>query len=38
MPYSRQSAETRQPGPQAWLVVVLCASYLLAGLTGHDPW
>jgi 4-amino-4-deoxy-L-arabinose transferase-like glycosyltransferase len=38
MPYSRQSAEARQPGPPVWLVLALCAVYLLAGLTGHDPW
>lgn len=28
----------RPPGPQPWLVAALCAVYLLAGLTGHDPW
>jgi len=38
MAYSRRSTDIRQPGPQAWLVVALCAVYLLAGLTGHDPW
>ena len=30
--------EPRQPGPMRWLVVLLCAAYLLAGFAGHDPW
>jgi 4-amino-4-deoxy-L-arabinose transferase-like glycosyltransferase len=30
--------ETRQPGPLPWLVVALCAVYLLTGIIGHDPW
>lgn len=30
--------ETRQPGPQRWLVIALCTIYLLAGVFGHDPW
>jgi 4-amino-4-deoxy-L-arabinose transferase-like glycosyltransferase len=38
MAYTRRSTDMRQPGPQGWLVVALCAVYLLAGLTGHDPW
>ena len=38
MPYSRQSVGFRQSGPQPWLVIVLCAVYLLAGVIGHDPW
>ena len=35
MPFS---PEPRQAGPQPWLVLILCAVYLLAGLIGHDPW
>jgi 4-amino-4-deoxy-L-arabinose transferase-like glycosyltransferase len=30
--------EPRQPGPVPWLVLFVCAVYLLAGITGHDPW
>jgi 4-amino-4-deoxy-L-arabinose transferase-like glycosyltransferase len=30
--------DARQPGPQPWLVVLVCAAYLLAGIAGHDPW
>ncbi|MBI5785924.1 MAG: hypothetical protein HZA64_10740 [Rhodocyclales bacterium] len=30
--------DSRQPGPLPWLVLLLCAVYLLAGITGHDPW
>ncbi|MBU1236125.1 MAG: hypothetical protein KJ634_06540 [Gammaproteobacteria bacterium] len=30
--------ESRQPGPLPWLVLLVCAAYLLAGITGHDPW
>jgi 4-amino-4-deoxy-L-arabinose transferase-like glycosyltransferase len=29
---------SRQPGPLPWLVLLVCAVYLLAGITGHDPW
>lgn len=35
---SRRLTDIRPTGPQGWLVAVLCAIYLLAGLTGHDPW
>ncbi len=30
--------DPRPSGPAHWLAVLLCAAYLLAGLTGHDPW
>lgn len=30
--------DSRQPGPLPWLVLLVCAVYLLAGITGHDPW
>lgn len=30
--------DPRPPGPAPWLVVLLSAIYLIAGLTGHDPW
>jgi 4-amino-4-deoxy-L-arabinose transferase-like glycosyltransferase len=30
--------DARQPGPLPWLVILVCAAYLLAGITGHDPW
>jgi 4-amino-4-deoxy-L-arabinose transferase-like glycosyltransferase len=32
------SLQTRQPGPLPWLVLVICAVFLLAGIVGHDPW
>ena len=30
--------ESRPPGPLPWLVVALCAAFVMAGLIGHDPW
>lgn len=38
MAVSRFPTESRQPAPFAWLVLALCAAYLVAGTTGHDPW
>lgn len=37
MPVEPASAP-RQSLVPAWLVVLLCAIYLLAGMVGHDPW
>ena len=30
--------QTHDHGPRPWLVLLLCALYAFAGLTGHDPW
>lgn len=38
MPRPIVTPEPRQAGPLPWMVVVLGVTYLLAGLTGHDPW
>jgi 4-amino-4-deoxy-L-arabinose transferase-like glycosyltransferase len=29
---------TQDPGTRPWLVLLLCALFAFAGLTGHDPW
>jgi len=35
---SQLAAALRGPQPACWVVVLLCAIYLLAGQWGHDPW